>query len=534
MNTDPRLTIDGSQARLVFRNFDIDAYRLFLKAKALPEKSVAFDWRQDTYTLTTHRRYASRLGAPAQACERPMLPPKPFLFDYQQFVVRTAVEAQRYCVFLDTGLGKTFIELELARQVLHAAGGKVLLMTFLQIIPQMIEEARTWYPELDILRIDSREQLLSWLTDGGECVAIVNYEKMIPGVIPEFRNLSGLILDEGSVLKTGGGKIKWNTIKSAKGIPYKFSLSATPAPNDIAEYASQASFLEKMQGFWDYFCKRGEQKGDWEVKPHAREAFYRYMASWSIYMRSPKRFGFADNLASLPAPVFHDVPIAATPEQHDFAMGVFAASGSGMFGDSALGVVPRSKLSQAAKGFVYDKSAPDGVRHIPSRKPDAVADIIAQCLAEGRQVLVWTVFDEESRLVAQACDRAGITAYATLHGDLSDSARLDTLERFRRGEARALVSKAQLLGFGMNFQFCTAMVFSGWDDSYERYYQAVRRAYRYGQTQPVHIYTPIVTELEGPIQENLMRKKANFERDAEAQEQAFIEAFREVLSSHAA
>ena len=147
-------------------------------------------------------------------------------------------------------------------------------------------------------------------------------------------------------------------------------------------------------------------------------------------------------------------------------------------------------------------------------------------MAEGRQVLVWTVFDEESALISKALNKLKGVPFETLHGKQSDTVRLQTLERFRHGETRALISKAQLLGFGMNFQFCSAMVFSGWDDSYERYYQAVRRAYRYGQTQAVQIYMPIVTELEGPILDNVMRKRANFEADAQAQEDAYIEAMR--------
>ena len=530
----PTITITGQTAEVQFRAFDLDAYRLFLKAKALPEKQVAYDRDTDTYRFTTHKRFAGMLGTLISERSVEELPVSPFLFDYQQFIVTRAMEAQRFAVFADTGLGKTLMELEIARQVLHRVSGKVLLMTMPKIIPQTIEEAKQFYPEMPVLHLTTREALIAWLVNGEDGVAISNYEKMIPGLIPEFRYLSALLLDEASVLKTGGGKIKWNLIKSAKGLPYKFTFTATPAPNDTQEYASQASFLEKIQGFWDFFLKKGEGKGDWYLKPHAAQAFYRFMASWSIFMRQPARFGFADNLASIPAPVFHDIEIPATQEQMDFAMGVFATAGSGLFGDKALGVVHRTKLSEAAKGFVYDHSAPHGVRHISSQKPSSVAGLVRDCIREGRQVLVWTVFDEESALIEQALRNCFVYrgetvpdhAFAVLKGGMKETAQIETLERFRHGEVRALISKPQLLGFGMNFQFCTAMIFSGWDDSYERYYQAVRRAYRYGQTEEVHIYMPVVSELEGPILENLMRKRANFEADAQAQEDAFIEVYR--------
>lgn len=520
------ILVQGQTANVRFRNYDIAEYQLFLKAKALPEKRVEFDPETDAYVLTTHRRFATRLSDDIAVGEvAAPLPISSFLFDYQRFIVERALEAQRFAVFADTGLGKTPMQLELARQVLHLLGGKFLLLTLPDIIPQTIAAGRQWYPEMPIRHLKTREELIAWLCDGAPGVGITNYQKFVGGVIPEFRNLSGLAADESSVLKTGGGTIKWNLVKSAKGIPYKFSFSATPAPNDVAEYASQASFLEKIQGFWDHFTKAGNGKGDWYIKPHARQAFYQFMVSWSIYMRSPKRFGFADNLAALPEPVFHDIPIQASDEQRGFAMGIFAASGAGLFGDASLGVTQRTKLSQAAKGFVYDSGAVGGMRRIPSRKPYYVAEIVRQAVAAGRQVLVWTVFDEESRLVAEALEPLGV-AFEALHGEHKEKQRLEILDRFRSGETRALVSKAQLLGFGLNFQFCTAMVFSGWDDSYERYYQAVRRAYRYGQTERVQIYMPVVTELEGPILDNLMRKRANFEADAQAQEDAYIEAMR--------
>ena len=353
------ITLAGQAANIRFDQFDMEAYRLFLRAKALPEKRVEFDPETDTYTLTTHRRFAARLSADIPAAEMPLaLPISTFLFDYQRFIVERAMEAMRFAVFADTGLGKTFMQLELARQVLHLLGGKFLLLTLPDIIPQTMEAAQTWYPEMPVRHLRTRQELITWLCDGAPGLAITNYAKLVPGVIPEFRNLSGLAADEASVLKTGGGVIKWNLIKSAKGIPYKFSFSATPAPNDVVEYASQASFLERIQGFWDYFTKAGNGKGDWYIKPHARAAFYRYMVSWSIYMRSPARFGFADNLASLPNPVFHDLEIPATDEQHGFAMGIFAASGSGLFGDAALGVTQRSKLSQAAKGVCLRQDRP--------------------------------------------------------------------------------------------------------------------------------------------------------------------------------
>jgi superfamily II DNA or RNA helicase len=157
---------------------------------------------------------------------------------------------------------------------------------------------------------------------------------------------------------------------------------------------------------------------------------------------------------------------------------------------------------------------------IRSLKPDVVADLIYREAAAGLQVLVWTVFDEESNLIAGRLKGRGVN-FAVLDGSLKESARLEILERFRRGELQALISKASLLGFGMNFQHVGAMIFSGWDDSYERFYQAIKRAFRYGQTKSVQIHIPFIPELEGPILENILRKKVNFEADAEEQERYY-------------
>jgi hypothetical protein len=416
--------------------------------------------------------------------------------------------------------------LEWARHVMAATGGRVLIFSPNNVIEQTREEAVRWYGEgLPVERIETRAALVEWLKQPGPGLGITNYEKMIDGLLPELRYLAGLICDESSILKAGGGVIKWNIIKSSKGIEYKLSCTATPAPNDIMEYASQAAFLEKLRTegeiLWTFFTR--DKKGNWKIKPHAREGFYRFMASWSIYLRNPAHYGWADNLSSIPPPVFHEHKIAPTEEQMAAAMGLFHDAGAGLLGDSSLGVVQRGKLSQIAKGFRYDVAPGAKKKHatpIRSLKPDVVADLIYREAAAGLQVLVWTVFDEESNLIAGRLKGRGVN-FAVLDGSLKESARLEILERFRRGELQALISKASLLGFGMNFQHVGAMIFSGWDDSYERFYQAIKRAFRYGQTKSVQIHIPFIPELEGPILENILRKKVNFEADAEEQERYY-------------
>lgn len=510
--------------------FDLESYALFLRAKTLPEWDLAYDWQTDTYVLSAPARYAAVLTG--QSHEAPAVPTDlaPHLFDYQRWIVSRALAAQRFAIWADTGLGKTAMFLEWARQVVSMTGGRVLILSPLGIIEQTRAEAARFYgQDLFVERLDSRESLAAWCTGEGPSLGISNYDKLIPGQLPELRHLAGLVADESSLLRSGGGVIKWNLIKSARGIPWKLSCTATPAPNDTMEYASQAAFLEKIRTegdvLWTYFVR--DKSGEWHVKPHAREAFYRFMCDWSIYLRNPANYGWGDILASLPEPVYHEERLPLTPEQATAMTEYQVKAGSGFFSHQRMGVRERAKLSQLAKGFLYgdDKTA---VR-VPSLKPGRVAEIVRAEVAAGRAVLVWTVFDEESAIIAEHL--ADVPGVATLHGAMKPEDREPVIAAFKAGAVRVLLSKPVLIGQGLNFQHCRAMVFSGLDDSFERMYQAIRRCYRFGQTEPVHVYIPIIPELEGMIFENVKTKEGMFLRDVAEQERHYRAALKDELSA---
>ena len=514
------VSINGPIAEVKFDHFDLEAYQMFLRAKKLPESQVTYDWETDTYRLTTPARFAGILGEDLAGADRKKINISPCLWDYERFITQMALEVQRYAIFADCGLGKTLMFLEWARCVMEMTGGRVLIFSRnAELIEQTREEAVKFYGDtLPIERIETRAALIEWLKRPGSGLGITNYEKMIDGLLPELRYLAGLICDESSILKSGGGVIKWNLIKSSKGIEYKLSCTATPAPNDIMEYASQAAFLEKLRTegeiLWTFFTR--DKSGEWRIKPHAREGFYRFMASWSIY-------GWADNVRQIPEPEFLEHKIDPTEDQMKEAMALFHDSGAGLLGDNSLGVVQRTKLSEIAKGFRYEpvpgKKSRRAVQ-IDSNKPAFIADLICSEVGAGRQVLVWTVFDEESALIEEALRGRGIR-FGVLDGQTKPALRLEILRRFKAGELDAVVSKASLLGFGMNFQFVGAMIFSGWDDSYERFYQAVKRAFRYGQLVSLRVHIPFIPQLEGMVWENVLRKKENFEADAMEQEKYY-------------
>lgn len=522
----------GDTLRVRFDRFDLAAYDLFLRCKGLPEYELDFDSDREIYLLSAPARFARILGVNNGPTGTRLIDLAPHLWDYQRDVTRNAFESRRYAVWADCGMGKTAIFLEWARLVIEATGGRVVIFSPLQIVEQTIEMAQGWYGEgLPIERIKGRVALAKWCRGAGGGLAITNYEKMIAGQVPELRYLAGVVLDESSILKTGGGKIKWHLIHSCKGIEYKLSCTATPAPNDTMEYASQASFLEKLRNegeiLWTYFQR--DKNGEWRIKPHAQDAFYRFMAGWSIYLRSPARYGYRDNAVAIPEPIVTEHAVEATEEQGRLAMETAMLETGDMFANERMGIAQRNRLSQMAKGFIYEGKG-RRVRRVASNKPGFVAELIRQETAAGRQVLVWTVFDAEADLICEALGAAGGDA-EVLHGRVPQKARQAIIERFRRGQTGVLISKARMLGYGLNFQNCGAMIFSGWNDSYEQFYQALRRAYRYGQREQLRVHIPVVPMLEGKILENIKAKHAQYERDAATMEANYIRASQELSAA---
>lgn len=531
------ITTTGESLNIAFNRFGPEEYDLFLKAKRLPESSLKYDQELDTYTIETHSRYASLLGVNPNVLEkREGLTFPDFLFEHQVEIVKLALAAKTFAVWSDCGSGKTLIELEFARQVCHLTGGRFLIFTLNEIVRQTIDEAAKFYgPDFKILRIETREQLREWCKngDGAHQIAITNYEKMNPDeagqVVPEMKFLAGVALDESSRLKGGGGKQKWALIHSCKGIPYKLSCTATPAPNDVIEFASQASFLERMRSeneiIWTFFTK-DKETGEWTVKRHAQAAFFEWMCAWSIYLRDARRYGWSRNVELPPEPVIIKHKIDITPEQLDAAR-VFNTNNAGqisLFATQAQGIVGRSKLSQIAKGFVYDKGK--ATRRISSLKPYKVADLIWRESEAGLQVIVWTIFDEESLIIEEKIRDGATESYAVLHGDVKPDDRAQIIEDFRSGKTRVLISKAKLLGYGMNLQNVGSMIYSGWNDSFEEFYQSLRRAVRYGQKKAVRVHLPYIHELEYAQLENVLRKETQFIEMIERQETAYIDAMK--------
>lgn len=520
-----------------FSDFGIGTYPLFLKIKALPESVIKLNRADDTYTVSAPARFAALLGVAQPDSVQDWLPFPEWMFEDQPIVTKMALEAKRFACWSDCGWGKTLLELEFARQVMHRTGGRVLIFTLNEIVPQFLTECKRFYGDtLPMIRLKTREEMKAFCRGdlGDNKLAITNYEKMNheegDQVVSEMRLLSGVVLDESSRLKTGGGTQKWALVKSCKGIEYKLSCTATPAPNEIMEFASQASFLEKIRGeediLWTYF-QRDETTHRWTVKRHARKAFFEFMSSWSIYIRDPRRYGWRMKQELVPDPeiIVERLPLNDA-QRKAMAVYVTDAEGQGnLFPVNATNAIQRNKLSQIAKGFAYLKGEAGKYKSIESCKPQFIADGVKAEVDDGLQVLVWTVFDAESTILSQKLTDAGVK-HEVLTGATKPDERIRLTDAFCDGSLPVLVTRASMLGYGRNFQCCGSMWFSGWNDSYESYYQAVRRAVRYGQERSVRVHLPVIPELEGDQLDNIFHKQAQHEGAIVEMENNYIDIVR--------
>lgn len=457
--------------------------------------------------------------------------PAGHLFDYQAWIVRRAVERERFAIFAGTGQGKTAMQLDWARLVIERTGGRVLILAPLNVVRQTIGECRRFYGEtLPIFDLSKRADLAAWL-DNGHGIGITNYEKF-DGSDPgddnengEVINLkyahgdtlpvAGVILDESSMLKSFGSR-KFAVVRAFDGIRYKLCCSATPAPNQRTEFAQHALFLGYVRSTTEYLTAYFVSRdGDWEFKPHAFDAWVANLTSWSVFLTDPAMWGFEDSFA-LPELVelFPRVPLT---EPQNEAARRFESGDPSLFGATPGGITSRTKMMQIAHGFELD--AGQIIARYPTLKPDWIAAKAAD--HAGEQIIIWVTFDEEGDQLAGM-----IPDSLHLSGRTSRTVRDATIEAFRQGEGpRVLILKPAMFGFGVNLQACHVQIFSTITDSFERYYQCVRRSLRYGQEHPVTVYVPL-TQLDEAICQNTMNKQSTFVEDARRLEAAVVARLR--------
>ena len=385
------------------------------------------------------------------------------LFDFQAAIVEWAVRRGRAAIFADTGLGQTLRQLSWADEVASQTGGIVLVLAPLAVSEQTIEQGRAFGIEVS--------RVVQGGTPTGPGVWITNYERMDS---IDFTELHGLVLDESSILKAHDGKTRQRIIEAAQGVPYRLSCTATPSPNDFEELGNQCEFLGVMtrtEMLATYFVNDTGDTGTWRLKGWGASKFWEWMGTWAVVLRNPQDLGFNGARYELPPLNYHEHVVETEQLTGE------------LFARPAMGLAERRKAQ----------------RESVEARCRALADVVNA--EPGEPWLIWCHLNDEAELITQL-----IPGAVNVQGSDSPESKSKNLLGFAHGEIRVLVSKPKIAGFGMNWQHCARMAFVGLDDSFEKFYQAVRRCYRFGQKREVQVHL-FTAENEGQILANLKRKE---------------------------
>lgn len=388
------------------------------------------------------------------------------LMPFQREIVRWAVSVGRPAIWADTGLGKTRMQIEWCRMI----GAQTLIVTTLAVATQTIEEARLIGVDATYVRSASE------VTKPG--IYVTNYEMVAHFDADMF---DAVALDEASILKQSDGKTRTLLINHFQTVPYRSTWTATPAPNDPEELTNQAEFLGQMTRvnmLASYFVH--DQDG-WRLKGHAYDPMIKWMSTWAVAIRRPSDMGFDDTGYQLPGlniiSEIVDAEVEAAPDE------LFAASIGGVSG--------RARVRKATLTARVDRAA-----ELVMGEPD-------------EPWLLWCGLNDEAVALAKA-----IPGAVNVHGAMSPQDKATELLKFAHGETRVLITKPSIAGMGLNFQVAARMAFVGLSDSYEAYYQCIRRCYRYGQKRVVRAHI-VLSQIEEQIAANVLRKEKQSNRIVE-------------------
>jgi ERCC4-related helicase len=373
-------------------------------------------------------------------------------FDFQKEIIEKAVSKGRMAIFADTGLGKTLMQVAIAQNIVNHTNGKVLILTPLAVAFQFILEAE----KLGITDIE-------YSKDGSHSKSIVicNYERLH---YFDKKDFQGVILDESSILKNFDGKIKNQVTSFVKKIPYRFLSTATPSPNDFIELGTSSEALGYM-GYMDMLtkffknnmasiAKQSKNIGEkYYLKPHAEKSFFAWVNQWSIMVKMPSDLGYDNTRYNLPKLLTNKHIVKNT---------------------STLDVDGQVKMfTFVAKSF----------REIRHEQKQTLKDrcIKAVELAKDKTSVYWVNLNDESSLI-KSLDPEAVEITGSMTIDKKEQILMD----FANGNIKRLITKAKMTGMGLNWQHCNHSVFFP-TYSYEQYYQAIRRFWRFGQKQNVTI-----------------------------------------------
>jgi len=416
----------------------------------------------DNYGLDAYRAFiASRAGED----QKQGFTPKPIndmAKVHQKAALDFALNRGKSAMFLDTGLGKSFIELEFARQCAEETGKPSLILTPLAVAGQMVREGVKF--GIDARQIREQHEV-------GAGVMVANYERL-PKL--DATSFGAVILDESSILKSFGGKTTTMLCDAFRKTPYKMAATATPAPNDHMEIGQHSDFLDVMPGpemLSRWFIADQKQMGRYRLKGHAVRKFWAWVASWSRCATLPSDLGGDDAGYILPD-VQRNIHQVKADRMSDT--------------DGLLFRIPE----MSATSFHKEKRL----------TIDARCNLAAELASHDKPVTVWCETNEESAKLAAMIDGA-----VEVHGALSPEEKERRLLGFADGDYRVIVTKPKLAGFGVNWQHCAHAVFASISFSYEQHYQAVRRSHRFGQTERVR-NDIVIADTEAAVWQAVHRK----------------------------
>jgi DNA modification methylase len=404
------------------------------------------------------------------------------LFPWQREVTRWAIRKGRAALFEGCGLGKTAQQLEWADQVRIAIGASILIIAPLAVAEQTHHE--------EAVKFGITTTLCQTQDDARPGLNITNYE-MIKHFDPAW--FRGVVLDESSILKSMDGATKQALIQMFRQTPYKLCCTATPAPNDYTELGNHAEFLgvmTRVEMLSMFFVHDGGDTGQWRLKGHAEQEFWKWVCSWAVVIRKPSDIGYSDEGYDLPPMERIQITIPADQPNEGYLIPMEA-----------------STLNERR-----------GARRITiDARVEACADIVNR---DPAQWIVWCgLNDESSALTAAIPDAIEVT------GSDSREHKVRTMREFQAGKIRVIVTKLSIWGFGLNLQCCHKWFHVGISDSFEAMYQGDRRCWRFGQKEICECYI-VTSELEGAVVRNIERK----ERDFEAMNEGMVEHMRDEMN----
>ena len=354
------------------------------------------------------------------------------------------------------------MQAEWARQVAAHTGGRVLILAPLCVAQQTVEEEAKFGTSIKYCRKESQAS--------GEII-ITNYEMVDHFDVADY---AGVVLDESSILKSHDSKTRARIISMFDKTPYRLSCTATPSPNDHMELGNQAEFLGVMTAvemLAMFFVHDGGDTANWRLKGHGKARFWEWMSTWAVCVRNPADLGFDGSRYILPG-----------LQMHEHVIDVHEALPGQLFAGIAQTLTERR----------------DAKRQSLMDRVNIAAELVN---SHKRPAIVWCHLNDESKaLTAAIPDAVEVT------GSMTADEKEAAIMAFTHGEKRVIVSKPSICGFGMNWQHCSDMVFAGLDDSFESFYQAVRRCYRFGQKDVVNVHL-VSSSAEGAVKANLQRKQ---------------------------